>query len=133
MMTNETLSIKILHPEVRGRLGKIRHALFDFDGTLSVLREGWETIVRGMAAAPGTAVDAIVAAAGFGVPPAEWQGQVGPAVARAAADAYDDDPRRIARLATGRLMAQLRGKVPAVEVVAAVRANFEATDGDTTR
>jgi len=97
------------------------------------LREGWETIVRGMSAAPGTAVDAIVATAGFGVPPAEWQGQVGPAVARAAADAYDDDPRRIARLATGRLMAQLRGKVPAVEVVAAVRGNFEATDGDTTR
>jgi phosphoglycolate phosphatase-like HAD superfamily hydrolase len=37
--------IKILRPEVRTRLGKIRHALFDFDGTLSVLREGWESVM----------------------------------------------------------------------------------------
>lgn len=37
--------VRILHPEVQGRLGKIRHALFDFDGTLSVLREGWETVM----------------------------------------------------------------------------------------
>ena len=37
--------LQILHPEIRERLGKIRHALFDFDGTLSVLREGWETVM----------------------------------------------------------------------------------------
>jgi len=37
--------INILHPEVQARLGKVRHALFDFDGTLSVLREGWETVM----------------------------------------------------------------------------------------
>lgn len=37
--------LKILHPEIRERLGKIRRALFDFDGTLSVLREGWETVM----------------------------------------------------------------------------------------
>ncbi len=44
-MTNETAYLKILHPEVLERLGKIRHALFDFDGTLSVLREGWESVM----------------------------------------------------------------------------------------
>ncbi len=44
-MNQSELNIKILHPEVRARLGKIRHALFDFDGTLSVLREGWETVM----------------------------------------------------------------------------------------
>jgi phosphoglycolate phosphatase-like HAD superfamily hydrolase len=44
-MTPPDAYLKILHPEVRERLGKIRHALFDFDGTLSVLREGWETVM----------------------------------------------------------------------------------------
>ena len=37
--------LKILHPEIQAHLGKIRHALFDFDGTLSVLREGWESVM----------------------------------------------------------------------------------------
>jgi len=45
MTTNKKPYIRILHPEVQARLGKIRHALFDFDGTLSVLREGWETVM----------------------------------------------------------------------------------------
>jgi len=45
MITKINPFIKILHPEVQAHLGKIRHALFDFDGTLSVLREGWETVM----------------------------------------------------------------------------------------
>jgi phosphoglycolate phosphatase-like HAD superfamily hydrolase len=44
-MTQNNRYLKILHPEVQARLGKIRHVLFDFDGTLSVLREGWETVM----------------------------------------------------------------------------------------
>lgn len=44
-MTTLEAYLKILHPEITARLGKIRHALFDFDGTLSVLREGWETVM----------------------------------------------------------------------------------------
>lgn len=44
-MIAEKVTIRILHPEVLERLGKIRHALFDFDGTLSLLREGWETVM----------------------------------------------------------------------------------------
>jgi phosphoglycolate phosphatase-like HAD superfamily hydrolase len=32
---------RILNPAVIERLGHIRHAVFDFDGTLSVIREGW--------------------------------------------------------------------------------------------
>ena len=43
------------------------------------------------------------------------------------------DPGRLARLATGRMMARLRGKVPAVEVVAAVHSEIEAKHGDATR
>ena len=37
--------MRIHHPEVLARLGKVRHVLFDFDGTLSVLREGWESVM----------------------------------------------------------------------------------------
>jgi phosphoglycolate phosphatase len=36
-------SIEILNPHL-GR-GRIRHALFDFDGTLSLIREGWQQVM----------------------------------------------------------------------------------------
>jgi phosphoglycolate phosphatase len=38
-------SLRILNPRVTDRLGHIRHALFDFDGTLSVIREGWADVM----------------------------------------------------------------------------------------
>ncbi len=38
--------IRMLKPEVEPRLGYVRHALFDFDGTLSVLRQGWEPVME---------------------------------------------------------------------------------------
>jgi len=44
-MDNLDSSLRVLNPNVETRLGKVRHALFDFDGTLSVLREGWETVM----------------------------------------------------------------------------------------
>jgi phosphoglycolate phosphatase-like HAD superfamily hydrolase len=34
--------LQVLNPLVIERLGYIRHALFDFDGTISTLRQGWE-------------------------------------------------------------------------------------------
>ncbi|MDW8072242.1 MAG: HAD family hydrolase [Anaerolineae bacterium] len=34
--------LRILNLSVTERLGYIRHALFDFDGTISTLRQGWE-------------------------------------------------------------------------------------------
>jgi phosphoglycolate phosphatase-like HAD superfamily hydrolase len=37
--------LKILDPRACERLGHARQALFDFDGTLSVLREGWEEVM----------------------------------------------------------------------------------------
>lgn len=37
--------LKVLNPTAPARLKHIRHALFDFDGTLSVLREGWEGVM----------------------------------------------------------------------------------------
>lgn len=36
-------SIEILNPDIPR--GQIRHALFDFDGTLSLIREGWQDIM----------------------------------------------------------------------------------------
>ncbi|MCC7130752.1 MAG: HAD family hydrolase [Anaerolineae bacterium] len=35
--------IEIIRPETQG--GAIRHALFDFDGTISLIREGWQGIM----------------------------------------------------------------------------------------
>jgi phosphoglycolate phosphatase len=37
--------LRILDPAAPARLGRIRHVLFDFDGTISVLREGWERVM----------------------------------------------------------------------------------------
>ncbi|HEY9078381.1 MAG TPA: HAD family hydrolase [Anaerolineaceae bacterium] len=45
-MDTDTASwIRWIDPDVRSRLGGIRHALFDFDGTISVLRQGWEEVM----------------------------------------------------------------------------------------
>jgi phosphoglycolate phosphatase-like HAD superfamily hydrolase len=37
--------LRIINPLVTGRLGHIQQVLFDFDGTLSVLRQGWEPVM----------------------------------------------------------------------------------------
>lgn len=37
---------RILNPAVMANLGSVRHALFDFDGTVSVLRQGWEPVMQ---------------------------------------------------------------------------------------
>lgn len=45
MIENHSDWIKVINPEILGQLGSIRHALFDFDGTISVLRQGWEEVM----------------------------------------------------------------------------------------
>ena len=37
--------LKVIHPQAIDRLGNIQHVLFDFDGTISVLRQGWEKVM----------------------------------------------------------------------------------------
>ena len=37
---------RILNPARAAELGSVRHVLFDFDGTLSVLRQGWEPVME---------------------------------------------------------------------------------------
>jgi phosphoglycolate phosphatase-like HAD superfamily hydrolase len=37
--------LEVLNPDVRQRLGHINYALVDFDGTVSVIRQGWEDVM----------------------------------------------------------------------------------------
>jgi phosphoglycolate phosphatase-like HAD superfamily hydrolase len=37
--------LRWVNPRAKSRLGRIRHALFDFDGTISTLRQGWEEVM----------------------------------------------------------------------------------------
>ena len=39
-------SIELIHPDIER--GKIRFAIFDFDGTLSLIREGWQNVMLPM-------------------------------------------------------------------------------------
>ncbi len=44
IMLNDAYSwLEVVNPEVK--VGEVRYALFDFDGTLSVIRQGWEKIM----------------------------------------------------------------------------------------
>lgn len=40
--------LQVYNPGISQRLGRVQHALFDFDGTLSLLREGWEGLMAPM-------------------------------------------------------------------------------------
>ncbi len=57
--------LEVVHPETR--LGNVRYALFDFDGTISVIRQGWEKIMAQVM------VESIC---GDGAVPAEVQAEV---------------------------------------------------------
>ena len=37
--------IEILNLEVKRKVGHIKYALIDFDGTISVIRQGWEDVM----------------------------------------------------------------------------------------
>lgn len=41
-----TLSIEVINPQIEK--GRVQHALFDHDGTISTLREGWEVVMEAM-------------------------------------------------------------------------------------
>jgi len=116
--------------------------LFEAMRRRPVLREAWEAIVRRMADAPSTPVSDIVRAERLGEPPARWEDLVrrraeeavqdlrGPGVARGTARRARRDVRRgadrVRRLAMGMCMADLRGKVPARDVAAALEGSLVA-------
>jgi glutamyl-tRNA(Gln) amidotransferase subunit E len=90
-----------------------------------VLWDAWERLLRRMTSEPDTPLATLVEGDGLGVAPPAWRQAVEAALASAAAASLRRDPARIARLAMGRAMGTLRGRVPAAEVGAAVRAAVE--------
>lgn len=86
-----------------------------------VLWEAWMQIVRAMAAEPAASVAEIVERERLGTEPAGWLEQVAPVVLRATADARGNMDRAV-RIAMGRLMDVLRGRVPAALVLEKVKA-----------
>ena len=99
---------------------------FDAASARPVLWEAWETIVRAMAAAPGTAVEAIVADLGLGAAPDGWRRRVTERRGRGARRLYAPGADRLFRFSMGLAMRELRGKVPALEVADAVRTEIAA-------
>ncbi len=98
--------------------------LFRAAGQSPVLWQCWELIVRAMASTPGKSVSALISEAGLGQAPENWPERIPQIVAQASAAAYKGEEERIYRIAVGKAMALLRGKVPAGEVIAIVRAEM---------
>ena len=88
-------------------------------------REAWEILVRRMAARDGESVAGLLGELGLDGEPPGWRAMLPRWVEAAEREAYDRDPGRILRHATGRVMDTLRGRVPASVVVPAVRAAAE--------
>jgi glutamyl-tRNA(Gln) amidotransferase subunit E len=100
-------------------------ALFRAFAARPVLREAWAALVRRLAAHPFEPIAGAISALGLDDEPPEWRDGLAGAVEAAESEAYDGDPGRLLRHATGRAMDPLRGRVAAVEVVAAVRQAME--------
>jgi glutamyl-tRNA(Gln) amidotransferase subunit E len=100
--------------------------LFGLAREQRVLWQAWQPIVRNMAAAPAASVTSIVAEAGLGTAPDGWPERLPSFLDAAAREAYDNSAARLARLALGKAMAVLRGRVDATEVATALAAHMEA-------
>lgn len=85
-----------------------------------VLVEAWARIVTLMASSPRASVASLLAEEGLGTPPPHWHERVAPLVEALETGAYSPDPEARTRLAMGGLMAELRGRVPARDVRAAI-------------
>jgi glutamyl-tRNA(Gln) amidotransferase subunit E len=96
--------------------------LFRLAGERPVLWEAGERIVVAIAAAPERPVAEIVAGDALGAAPARWREKVAGALAAAGGRVAEREPGKVVRLALGLAMDELRGKVPAVEVAAALGA-----------
>jgi glutamyl-tRNA(Gln) amidotransferase subunit E len=85
-----------------------------------VLWEAWERVVAEMALKPDTSLSSMVAEAGLGSAPEGWKAKIPDIIATAGARAYTGDSGRVFRVAMGLAMSELRGKVPATEVIDAL-------------
>jgi glutamyl-tRNA(Gln) amidotransferase subunit E len=100
--------------------------LFQSFAERPVLREAWETLVRRMAESPDTSVGQILRDLDLDGSAPLWPATVGRHLEEAHDAAWKKDPELIARIAMGRLMKQVRGRVPALEVAGALRRRMEA-------
>jgi len=91
-----------------------------------VLWQAWERIVRRLAASSDRPAAEILAADGLGDEPAGWRRTIPAIVDAAAREAYDDGRGRLLRSAVRLAMRELRGKVEATTVMAALKAETEA-------
>ncbi|MBP1634169.1 MAG: gatB [Acidobacteria bacterium] len=100
--------------------------LFREGGRNALLWQAWDLLVRAMAERPETPVADLVAEQGLGSAPHAWRAAAGKAVAAAEAAAYRPGRERVARFAMGLAMRDLRGKVPALDVAAAITTEMAA-------
>jgi glutamyl-tRNA(Gln) amidotransferase subunit E len=84
--------------------------------------EAWAALVRRMASRPGESLAVLLPELGLDGEPAGWRAMLPRWLEAAEREAYDADPGRILRHATGQVMETLRGRVPSSVVVPAVRA-----------
>ena len=89
------------------------------------LGQAWEQIVRKMADSPATPVEEVLTREGLGTAPAGWRELLADSVSASIRDVYDCDPKRLERLALGRCMRKLRGRVPVPDVVSALGEEME--------
>jgi glutamyl-tRNA(Gln) amidotransferase subunit E len=90
-----------------------------------VLFEARDILIRKMAEAPGTDLRHILEKHGFHEDPGNWRATLLQRIAEAAQAAFRKDAGLVRRLAMGRLMSGLIGKVPAREVAAALQSVME--------
>ena len=86
-----------------------------------VLREAAQQIVRRLLERPEAGVDGAIAGLSLGEEPAAWRSELPRVVEVAGREAYDKEPGRVLRHASGRALGVLRGRVPAAVVVEALR------------
>ncbi len=94
-------------------------ALFSYCGEQPVAWEAWRDLAEWLAGHPGGELAAEAALAGFGSAPEGWPGRVAELAEEAAGQPHRDEGQR-ARCLMKLAMDELRGRVPAAEVAAAV-------------
>jgi glutamyl-tRNA(Gln) amidotransferase subunit E len=90
-----------------------------------VLFEARDVLVRRMVEFPGAGMAQILEKYGYNEAPGDWRASLVQRIAEAAQAAYRKDRDLVHRLAMGRLMSGLLGRVPAGEVAAALRHEME--------
>ena len=108
------------------RVSRVRWLeLFRLLGERPVLWEAVDRLVRRLAEAPELELGPWLAAAGLGSAPEDWRERIDLALRSARGRSGGGDRDRVVRFLMGRVMGELRGRVPAREVLAALEQGLE--------